>query len=98
VPSSLADVAVVVGTFIGMSHRHAGGGNRCNLQELRATINSFAVDNERYGVGEGKLVEGLVFSMGMPSKVTMVVMTFSALSHRKTCSLSTREFLLVLGH
>jgi len=98
VPSSSAGVAAVIGTFVGISRRHAGGENGCDSQELGVTIDSFGVDNEQYGVGEGNSVEGLVFSTGVPSKVTMVMMTFSALPRRKTRSLlSTREFLLMLG-
>jgi len=97
VPSSSAGVAAVVGTFIGISRRHAGSENGCDSQELGVTMDSFGVDNERYGVGEGNSVEGLVFSTGVPSKVTMVMITFSALLCRKTRSLSTREFLLMLG-
>jgi len=78
VPLSSAGVAAVVGTFVGISRRHAGGENGCDSQELGVTIDSFGVDNEQYGVGEGNSVEGLVFSTGVPSKVTMVMMTFSA--------------------
>jgi len=73
--STILEVAAVVGTSVGMSHRTAGEEKTCIACCCGVGCNIIGSFSNWLSVGGVEMGEGLALWTGMPSKVTMVMMT-----------------------